>query len=85
MVDGTAVGITAGVGEAAGGTVVGGMEDIGIVGAGGRVMAGAGGVGVVGIPTRLGVNILTATTAVIAAATVIRPAPKMRPQQFNQG
>ena len=85
---GTAVGMEAGTvaGTVAGGTVVGGMEAIGIVGAGGLASAGAGGVGAAGIPTPPGVNTLTVTTAAATAATtVILPAPTMKPQRFNQG
>ena len=80
---GTAVGMEAGT--AAGGTVVGGMAAIGIVGVGGPATAGAGGAGAVGIPTRLGVNILTAITAITAAVMANRPAPKTKPQRFNRG
>ena len=84
MVAGTAVGTAVGmaVGMVAGGTVVGGMEAIGIVGAGGPGTAGAGGVGAAGILTRPGVSTLMVTTA---AATVTLPVPKMKPQRFNQG
>lgn len=95
---GTAVGTAAGM-EAAGGTVVGGMEAIGIVGAGGPATAGAGGVGADGIPTGRGGTILMVTgTAVTehtvipevtamatAVATVILQAPKVKPQRFNPG
>jgi len=84
------VGMEAGtaVGTAAGGTAVGGMEAIGIVGVGGPASAGVGGAGAVGIPTRLGVNILMVTTAVTtatAAAMASLLALKTKPQRFNQG
>ena len=81
---GTAVGMEVGTaaGMEAGGMAVGGMEAIGIVGVGGPATAGDGGAGAVGIPTRLGVNILTAITAV---ATASHPVPKTKPQRFNQG
>jgi hypothetical protein len=67
---------------AAGGTAVGTMEAIGIVGVGGLATAGVGGAGAAGIPTRPGVNTHMVTTP---AATAILLAPKMKPQRFNQG